>query len=288
MKKRNVVIISIAALFVIGQFTGSDEPNLVATNSPSATQSQTSEIRTPTSTSEPEAGLDSSDNPTPEAESTSSPETTATATESTQSATPEPAATEEPEESTQPANNQTEEADSLIAELLAQLDIEAESNLDYDRDYFRHWIDADRDGCDARREVLIAEAVVAPVIGDRCELIGGSWYSAFDGVTTEDDSSFDVDHMVPLKEAWQSGAHAWSAERRQAFANDLDLPEALIAVSASSNRSKSDRDPADWLPLLTSYRCDYLEDWLKVKVKWELSVDQREFQAMRDVLLLCP
>ena len=288
MKKRNVVIISIAALFVIGQFTGSDEPNSVATNSPVTTQSQTSETSTPTSTSEPETGLDSSENPTPEAEATSSPETTATAIESKQSATPEPAPTEEPEESTQPANNQTEEADSLIAELLAQLDIEAESNLDYDRDYFRHWIDADRDGCDARREVLIAEAVVAPVIGDRCDLIGGSWYSAFDGATTEDDSAFDVDHMVPLKEAWQSGAHAWSAERRQAFANDLDLPEALIAVSASSNRSKSDRDPADWLPPLTSYLCDYLEDWLKVKVKWELSVDQREFQAMRDVLLLCP
>jgi hypothetical protein len=96
-----------------------------------------------------------------------------------------------------------------------------------------------------------------------------------------------MDHMVPLKEAWDSGANTWSASRRQAFANDIDLPEALIAVSASSNRSKSARDPAEWLPTNTSYRCQYVEDWMTVKVKWELSVDAKEFEALRSVSVGC-
>ena len=174
-----------------------------------------------------------------------------------------------------------------ISNLLISLVIEAESPDPYDRSLFRHWIDEDGDGCNARREVLIAEAIEAPTIGDRCDLIGGLWYSAFDGVTTDDDSSFDVDHMVPLSEAWDSGANEWSSERRRAFANDLDLPQALIAVSASSNRSKGDKDPADWLPPLRSYHCQYVEDWVRVKVKWELSVDQREFNAIRNLLATC-
>ena len=174
-----------------------------------------------------------------------------------------------------------------VAALLAQLEIEDEFEGGYDRDLFRHWIDADRNGCDARREVLIIEAVVSPVVGSGCSLTGGSWYSAFDGETTTDPSLFDIDHMVPLKEAWDSGAHAWDSERRRAFANDLDLPEALIAVSRSSNRSKGADDPADWLPPLRSYHCQYVNDWMVVKIKWQLSVDPREFTALRNVAAGC-
>ena len=177
--------------------------------------------------------------------------------------------------------------DVEISNLLISLTIEPESPDPYDRSLFKHWIDVDGDGCNARREVLIAEAIEAPTIGERCDLIGGLWYSAYDGVETDDDSSFDIDHMVPLSEAWDSGANEWSSDRRRALANDLDLPQALIAVSASSNRSKGDKDPADWLPPLQSYRCQYVEDWVRVKVKWELSVDQREFDAVRGILATC-
>jgi hypothetical protein len=171
--------------------------------------------------------------------------------------------------------------------LLSQLVIEEEFEGGYDRDLFPHWIDADRNGCDARREVLIVEAVVRPVVGERCSLTGGSWYSAFDGVTITNASDVDIDHMVPLKEAWDSGAHAWDRDRRRAFANDLDLPEALIAVSQSSNRSKGAKDPAEWLPPLVSYHCQYVRDWMVVKIKWELSVDAREFNALRSVAAGC-
>lgn len=103
----------------------------------------------------------------------------------------------------------------------------------------------------------------------------------------QDDSQLDVDHMVPLSEAWDSGAHEWTREQRVAFANDLDLPEALIAVTRSTIRSKGDSDPADWLPPLRSYNCQYAEDWVRIKVKWQLSVDQREFSAIRGVLSTC-
>jgi hypothetical protein len=157
----------------------------------------------------------------------------------------------------------------------------------YDRDLFRHWIDSDGDGCNTRREVLIEEAIEKPTISGDCDLIGGTWYSVFDSVTTEDPGDFDIDHFIPLKEAWDSGAHAWSASQRRAFANDLGNPEALIAVTASSNRSKSDSDPADWLPPNQEYHCQYITDWIKVKIFWRLSVDEREFQALRKVALGC-
>ena len=110
----------------------------------------------------------------------------------------------------------------------------------YDRKLFKHWSDLDKDGCDTRREVLIEESRTPVTVGSGCSITGGSWYSAFDGTETIDPSKFDVDHMVPLKEAWDSGAWEWDPEQRQAFANDMSIPESLIAVSASSNRSKGE------------------------------------------------
>ena len=136
-----------------------------------------------------------------------------------------------------------------IVNLLDELTVTAEHDSGYDRDLFRHWVDADGDGCDARREVLITEAVTAPSVGSGCSLSGGEWLSRYDGkTTTGNGSAFDVDHMVPLAEAWVSGAHNWTADRREDYANDLGFADSLIAVSASSNRSKGARDPAEWLP----------------------------------------
>lgn len=188
---------------------------------------------------------------------------------------------------TQPAAREQDLSSEEISGLLLLLEIEPENLDPYDRNLFSHWVDVDGDGCNSRREVLIAEALEAPIIAEECELIGGLWYSAYDGVITDEDSGLDVDHMVPLSEAWDSGANSWSADQREAFANDLELPEALIAVSAASNRSKGDKDPADWLPSLKSYRCQYVQDWIKVKVKWKLSVDQKEFSAIRSLLATC-
>ena len=174
------------------------------------------------------------------------------------------------------AGNQT------FDELIAGLTVEPEVSSGYDRDLFRHWVDADGDGCDARREVLIVESTTPVSVGGGCSLSGGTWVSAFDGVSTNDSSSFDVDHFVPLKEAWDSGANEWDSATRQNFANDLGYEMSLIAVSASSNRSKGARDPSEWMPRASSFKCEYVYSWIQVKLRWQLSVDSAEAAALRN------
>ncbi len=114
----------------------------------------------------------------------------------------------------------------------------------YKRELFPLWIDADHDGCNTREEVLIAESRSrAQVDPYGCKVVAGDWYSLYDGLTFTDPAELDIDHMVPLAEAWDSGASSWDTARRQAYANDLDHPQALRAVSAAANRSKGDLDP---------------------------------------------
>jgi hypothetical protein len=206
----------------------------------------------------------------------------------TQTAGQVPEPTESVSPTATPANTEEPIAEqSELAELLSQLKLAPEQGEGYDRDLFRHWIDFDGDGCNTRREVLIEEAIEKPQVGGECDLVGGKWYSIYDDVTSSDSSDFDIDHFIPLKEAWDSGANNWTSSQRRAFANDLDNPQALIAVTSSSNRSKSDKDPADWLPLNQSYHCQYITDWMKVKIFWNLAVDEREFQALRRVSSNC-
>ncbi len=189
---------------------------------------------------------------------------------------------------TQPASSGDTTAGSQLAELLGRLRIADEQRAGYDRDLFEHWIDVDGDGCNTRYEVLIDEAVIVPTIGVGCTLSGGSWYSQYDGLTFTVPGDLDVDHVVALAEAWDSGASAWAAERRRDFANDVGVPFALIAVSAGSNRSKSDLDPADWLPPLSAARCPFVGAWIAVKVRWDLAIDPAEQLALRSLVVDCP
>ena len=165
--------------------------------------------------------------------------------------------------------------------------IEPEHEGGYERKLFKHWSDFDNDGCDTRREVLIEESLIEVVVAGKCSLQGGRWYSAFDGIETTDPSTFDVDHMVPLKEAWDSGAWAWDPTRREAFANDMSIPESLIAVSASSNRSKGAKDPAEWMPPSEDFHCAYLAAWIAVKQHWGLSMDQAEHDVVSALRIDC-
>ncbi|MFE9833206.1 HNH endonuclease family protein [Streptomyces halstedii] len=150
----------------------------------------------------------------------------------------------------------------------------------YKRDSFRHWIDEDGDGCNTRAEVLIDEATIKPDQSDRCTLSGGSWLSYYDEIEVTDPRKLDIDHVVPLAEAWDSGAYDWSAERRQAYANDLGSDRSLVAVTARSNRSKGDKDPAQWLPPAESAHCTYAADWTATKLRWKLSADEEEKSAL--------
>ncbi len=155
----------------------------------------------------------------------------------------------------------------------------------YSRSLFKHWIDADKDGCDTRAEVLIEEAIVKPKIGKKCVLTGGKWRSEYDGRTTSKASDLDIDHVVPLAEAWRSGAWAWTPTQRQAFANDLSESGALVAVSLGQNRSKGDKDVSDWLP--SRGVCGYVYNWITVKIKYSLTVDSKEMATLESYISSC-
>jgi hypothetical protein len=153
---------------------------------------------------------------------------------------------------------------------------------------FKHWVDVDRDCQTARAEVLIAETL-APVTfttTKNCTVATGRWYSYYDARTFTTASEVSVDHMVALAEAWDSGASLWTAADRQAFANDLGDPRSLIGVSISSNSSKSDSDPVDWLP--ANEKCRYVADWVAVKIRWSLTVDQAEKDRLTQLAADCP
>jgi hypothetical protein len=154
----------------------------------------------------------------------------------------------------------------------------------YSRDRFHHW-DPQGAGCDTRDVVLKRDGLGVEV-GANCAIAKGSWISAYDGATVTDPQSLDVDHMVPLANAWRTGAASWSDDQREAFANDLTRPQ-LLAVTATSNRSKGDQDPSEWKPPRRDYWCTYARDWITVKAYWKLSVTAAEKAALTDMLRTC-
>ncbi|MEU1084338.1 HNH endonuclease family protein [Streptomyces sp. NPDC005908] len=182
-------------------------------------------------------------------------------------------------------------AESLpLAEAVSRLPVETESRDGYDRSAFRHWNTGDipDDGCNTRAEVLLAEAVEPPTVEPRCRLSGGRWWSYYDQMWVTSPSGLDIDHMVPLAESWDSGASAWTAQRREAYANDQGADASLVAVTAGSNRSKADQDPAEWLPPAAEVHCRYVAEWVATKLRWSLAADETEVVALREVAASCP
>jgi len=154
----------------------------------------------------------------------------------------------------------------------------------YSRQRFPHW---DRTGanCNVRDTVLQRDG--RDVQLDGCNVVGGEWFSVYDNKTLTDPSEVDIDHIVPLANAWRSGAASWTDKQRGEFANDLTRPQ-LIAVSRTSNRAKGDQDPSQWKPPNRDYWCTYAENWIAVKHHWQLSVTSAEKAALSDMLETCP
>lgn len=175
--------------------------------------------------------------------------------------------------------------DPTALSVLSTITVQNEYKTGYSRSLFKHWIDANGNGCDTREEVLIVESQSKPQVDAYgCKVIEGDWLSPYDNVMHANPSELDIDHMIPLKEAWDSGAWNWTSAQRQTFANDLSDPRALIAVTAGQNRSKSDRDPSNWIPLQKSYICTYLSEWVVIKAHWNLTMDQSEFGRIKNLL----
>ena len=160
---------------------------------------------------------------------------------------------------------------------------------DYNRRDWRHWIDEDGDCQNARHEVLVAESLVEVTFKtDRqCQVVSGEWIGAFTGTTVTEASKLDIYHMVPLANAHRSGGHAWTPERKRAYANDLTSDAHLIAVTSSANRSKGARGPDQWRPPDEGYWCEYATDWASIKTTWGLTATPAEAEAVSEMLETC-
>lgn len=168
---------------------------------------------------------------------------------------------------------------------LAALRVAAPLSMDgYSRDRFPHWIDQGN-SCNTRERVLIRDGSGVSV-GPDCYPTSGSWYSLYDRVWITAPSQVSVDHMVPLANAWRSGAKHWSDSRRQGFANDLSRGQ-LVPVTVSSNSAKGDRDPSQWRPSNTNWWCYYVRHWINVKSAYGLTVTSAEKSALYDMMGSC-
>jgi len=158
------------------------------------------------------------------------------------------------------------------------------SSSGYSRDLFPHWITISG-ACNTRETVLRRDGSNV-VVNSSCAATSGSWYSPYDGATWSNAADVDIDHIVPLSEAWRSGASSWTTSRRQSFANDLSHPQ-LIAVTDNVNQSKGDQDPSTWQPSRTAYRCTYAKMWIASKSFWGLRLQSSEKSALQTMLNTC-
>ena len=159
----------------------------------------------------------------------------------------------------------------------------------YDRAEWRHWIDEDGDCQDTRQEVLIEESRIEITFtrGSICRVSQGQWFGSFTATTVTEPGELDIDHLIPLANAHRSGGWAWNPERKKAFANSLDDPDHLIAVTSGANRSKGARGPDEWRPPNGSYWCEYAIDWIRIKHAWDLTASPAEAVALQEMLATC-
>ena len=159
----------------------------------------------------------------------------------------------------------------------------------YERDDWKHWVDEDRDCQNTRHEVLIDESLakVAFKTDRKCQVAMGEWFDPYTGETVTDATRLDIDHMIPLKNAHNSGGWAWDKSRKAAFANEMSYADHLVAVTASANRKKGAKGPEAWKPTNKGYWCDYAVDWVRIKTDWDLSATKAEWGALEEMLETC-
>ncbi len=151
---------------------------------------------------------------------------------------------------------------------------------------FGTWVNetAPADCYNTRAEVLLRDAVPGSAIAfsptNPCQVARGEWSDPYSGADFKLASAVQIDHVVPLKNAYRSGAYAWSNEQRCHFANFLGDPKHLMAVSGRENMSKGDSGPERYLPPNSAYLCSYLSNWVRIKAVWNLSFSQDEQHAV--------
>ena len=159
----------------------------------------------------------------------------------------------------------------------------------YTRAQFPHWSDPDRNGCDARNDILKRDLTdISYKAGTRdCKVIAGQLLDPFSGKVITFSTTkvvIDIDHVVALSNAWQTGAAYFDKALRTQIAND---PLNLLAVDSKLNRQKGDGDAATWLPPSKSFRCAYVARQVAVKAKYKLWVTEPEKVAITKILSSC-
>ncbi len=201
---------------------------------------------------------------------------------------------ESPYDAATPLTSQAESREALAA--LPTM-VRRDDENPYRRESFgRTWYDVDGNGCNQRDDVLLRDAVPGTVLSVRqgvCphDVLAGTWVDPYTGASLTfvdlkepaQAQAIQIDHVVPLAEAWVSGASTWNDEQRERFANDLD---SLLAVDGPTNASKGAHDPASWRPR-KRFQCNYAARWIAVKSAWRLGVDASERGALSEMLELC-
>ncbi len=153
------------------------------------------------------------------------------------------------------------------------------------------WADVDRNGCDTRDDILRRDLTAIQVRASThgCVVVAGVLADPYTGRRIEFSKAaaakVQIDHVVALSDAWQTGAQGWPAATRLAFAND---PLELLAVDGQANEDKGDGDAATWLPPHKSFRCAYVSRQVAVKLRYRLWVTAAERDAIARVLQGCP
>lgn len=160
----------------------------------------------------------------------------------------------------------------------------------YDRElYFGSWTDEDGDCQNTRAEVLIQESL--SVLGFRsssnCVVDNGEWLDPYTNNLYYFANELDVDHVVPLYNAWQSGAYLWNDFKREDFANYMIFEDHLIAVDKYQNRQKGAKDPSEWMPANSDFHCEYVAIWIEIKYLWELTITSSEYKFLDTVISSC-
>jgi hypothetical protein len=181
------------------------------------------------------------------------------------------------------------------SEAIAILEVKGRApKTGYERGLFgTPWSDVNRNGCDTRNDILLRDLTSRTFESsrDRCVILEGVLVDPYSGERIDfirgrvTSLAVQIDHVVSLSNAWQTGAFRWSDEKRKRFAND---PLNLLAVKGSLNSQKGDADAATWLPPRKSYRCSYVARQIAVKVSYELWLTSPEKRAMERVLERCP
>jgi hypothetical protein len=160
----------------------------------------------------------------------------------------------------------------------------------YSRERFSHWSkasdfgwDAPQASCDSREAALIRDGKDVKV-GKNCKVSSGWWLDPYTDQTYTDPKDLDIDHIVPLANAWRSGASSWNDKQRERYAND---PEVLLSVEDNANQAKGDKGPEAWKPPNKAEWCDYAERWIQVKSKYSLSVNEQEKAELEQMLSKC-